>query len=136
MTARILIVEDTPANMKLALMLLSMAGAQALEATNAADGIALARQHVPDLILMDIQMPGMDGMEATRILKSDPATSAIAIIALTARAMPDDREKFLGAGFADYISKPFHYRDFVASIAKALPGKGITPLPEPPRQAD
>jgi two-component system cell cycle response regulator DivK len=125
MTVTILVVEDNAANMKLALILLNKAGMKAICATNATDGIALARAHSPDLILMDIQLPGMDGLTAVGILKSDPATADIPVIALTALAMPDDQKKIRAGGFTDYLAKPFHYQDLLDRIDKALPDKNI-----------
>src|SRR5579864_8546231 len=103
--ARILIVEDNPANMKLATLLLSNAGHTALCAVDAETGLMLARAEQPDLILMDIQLPGMDGFAATALLKQDPATAAIPIIALTSMAMKSDLEKSRIAGCNGYIAK-------------------------------
>jgi len=120
MTARILVVEDNPANMKLATMLLERAGYQVSRAWNAAEGIALARQQPSDLVLMDIQLPGMDGLEATRLLKADAATRGIKVVALTAFAMKGDEERILAAGCDGYIAKPFEYRDFLARVARLL----------------
>ena len=126
MTTTILVVEDTPANMKLASVLLAMIGAQVIEATTAAEAIALARQHVPDLILMDIQLPGMDGVAASEVLKNDPATASIPIIALTALAMREDETRIRAGAFVDYIAKPFQYQDFLGRVKTALPGKNLT----------
>lgn len=120
MSAQILIVEDTPANMKLACMLLEKAGYRVLKADNAADGIALAKAHLPDLILMDIQLPGMDGLAATRLLKAAAATRHIAIIALTAFAMKGDEERMIAAGCDGYIAKPIQYRNFLAEVERML----------------
>src|SRR4249919_362240 len=101
--ARILVVEDNHANMKLACLLLRNAGHTALCAADAETGLTLARNNQPDLILMDIQLPGMDGLAATALLKQDPATAAIPIIALTAMAMKEDKEKTRTAGCDTYI---------------------------------
>jgi len=123
--AKILIVEDNEANMKLALLLLRNAGHIALCAEDAETGLILARADQPDLILMDIQLPGMDGLAATRLLKQDPATAAIPIIALTAMAMKEDREKTKAAGCDAYIAKPLRYQELYAAIENLLlNGKG------------
>jgi two-component system cell cycle response regulator DivK len=118
--SRILVVEDNPANMKLAVLLLEQAGHEVVQADNAGDGIALARTVRPDLILMDIQLPGMDGLSATRLLKQDPATRASRIVALTAWAMKGDEERILAAGCDGYIAKPFQYREFLDEVARIL----------------
>jgi two-component system, cell cycle response regulator DivK len=120
MTAQVLVVEDTPANMKLAGMLLDKAGYRVLQASTAAAGIALAREHQPDLILMDIQLPGMDGLTATRLLKEAETTRHIKIVALTAFAMKGDEEKMLAAGCDGYIAKPIQYKNFLEEVKKAL----------------
>ena len=118
--ARILIVEDNQANMKLATLLLRNAGHEVLCAGDAEGGMALARTHRPDLILMDIQLPGMDGLAATALLKKDPATARIPIIALTALAMKEDEEKSLVAGCDAYIAKPLRYQELYAAIDSLL----------------
>jgi len=120
MTAKVLVVEDTAANMKLASMLLGKAGYQVFQANNATDGIALAREHLPDLILMDIQLPGMDGLTATRLLKAETATRDIKVVALTAFAMKGDEEKMIAAGCDGYIAKPIQYKSFLAEVARIL----------------
>ena len=114
--AKILIVEDNPANMKLASLLLLNVGHTTLCAVDAETGLTLARAEQPDLILMDIQLPGMDGLAATALLKNDPATAAIPIIALTAMAMKEDREKTKAAGCDAYIAKPLRYQELYAAI--------------------
>jgi two-component system cell cycle response regulator DivK len=118
--ATILIIEDNVANMKLAMLLLSSAGHTGLCATDAEHGLMLARERQPDLILMDIQLPGMDGLTATGLLKGDPATAAIPVIALTALAMKEDREKSLQAGCDGYIAKPLRYQELYAAIDALL----------------
>lgn len=120
--ASILIVEDNPANMKLAAFLLENAGHAVLQAVDAETALQLARAGAPDLILMDVQLPGMDGLEATRRLKADPATRAIKIVALTAFAMPGDEEKIHAAGCDGYIAKPIRYKEFLATVAALLAG--------------
>lgn len=119
--ARILIVEDNPANMKLATLLLINAGHEVLSAIDAETGLALARRQRPDLVLMDVQLPGMDGLAATALLKQDPATAKIPVIALTAMAMKHDEEKTHVAGCDAYIAKPLRYRDLYAAIDALLP---------------
>ena len=118
--ARVLIVEDNPANMKLATFLLESAGHTVLSATDAEAGLTLARGERPDLILMDIQLPGMDGLEATALLKRDDATSAIPVIALTALAMKGDEERIRAAGCDGYIAKPMRYQEFLAILGAQL----------------
>ena len=121
--ARILIIEDNAANMKLAIMVLQNAGHTALCAVDAEIGMAFARTGRPDLILMDIQLPGMDGLAATALLKQDPATAAIPVIALTAMAMKEDREKTRAAGCDAYIAKPLRFRELYAAIDSLLAGQ-------------
>ncbi len=118
--ATILIVEDNPANMKLSTFLLESADYNVLTATNAEIGLTLAREGHPDLILMDIQLPGMDGLQATSLLKADEATREIPVIALTALAMKGDEARILAAGCDGYIAKPLDYKDFLAVVAATL----------------
>jgi two-component system cell cycle response regulator DivK len=118
--ATVLVVEDNPANMTLATFLLKSAGYAVLSATDAEAGLALARGEQPDLVLMDIQLPGMDGLEACAILKKDQATRDIPVIALTALAMKGDEERIRAAGCDGYIAKPLAYREFLATIAARL----------------
>ncbi len=118
--AKVLIVEDNPANMKLAVFLLQSAGHTVVSAQDAEAGLTLARDEQPDLILMDIQLPGMDGLEATVQLKRDTVTRAIPVIALTALAMNGDEERIRVAGCDNYIAKPMRYRDFLATVAAQL----------------
>ena len=118
--AKILIVEDNAANMKIACILLLKAGHSALCATDAETGLMLARSDQPDLILMDIQLPGMDGLAATALLKLDTVTEAIPVIALTAMAMKADREKSQLAGCEAYIAKPLRYQELYTAIDTLL----------------
>jgi two-component system cell cycle response regulator DivK len=118
--ARILIVEDNPANMKLACLLVGNAGHAVLRAVDAEMGLTLARSEKPDLILMDIQLPGMDGFAATALLKKDPDTAAIPVIALTSMAMKADQEKSRNAGCDAYIAKPLRYLELYAAIDALL----------------
>ena len=132
--ASILIIEDNSANMKLALLLLHNAGHTTLCAVDAETGLTIARSELPDLVLMDIQLPGMDGLAATALLKQDPATAAIPVIALTAMAMKADREKSLLAGCDAYIAKPLRYKELYAAIDLLLAGRPVAsagPLPAP-----
>lgn len=122
MNEQVLVVEDNPTNMKLAVLLLEHAGYRVLRAENAVDGIALARQQRPDLILMDIQLPGMDGLEATRVIKSDAALRETKVVALTAFAMKGDEQRVLAAGCDGYIAKPIQYKEFLAEVARLLAG--------------
>jgi two-component system cell cycle response regulator DivK len=116
----VLVVEDNPANMTLATFLLKSAGYAVLSATDAEAGLALARNEQPDLVLMDIQLPGMDGLEACALLKKSEATRDIPVIALTALAMKGDEERIRAAGCDGYIAKPLAYREFLATIAARL----------------
>ena len=116
----VLLVEDNPANMTLAVFLLQSAGHHVLSATDAEAGLTLARDQQPDLILMDMQLPGMDGLEATMLLKKDESTRAIPVIALTALAMKGDEERIRAAGCDGYIGKPMRYKEFLATVAMHL----------------
>jgi len=107
----ILIVEDNPRNLKLIRDVLQFHGYEILVAETGELGVELARQRQPALILMDVQLPGMDGVAATRLLKADPATQHIPIIAMTAFAMKGDRERLLDDGFDDYVSKPIRIKE-------------------------
>lgn len=118
--ARILVVEDNPSNMKLAVLLLGHAGHSVLQAVDAEEGIRQAREHLPELVLMDVQLPGMDGLEATRRLKADEATCGIRIVALTAFAMAQDEERIRASGCDGYITKPVAYKTFVAEVERWL----------------
>ena len=118
--ATILVVEDNPTNMKLSTFLLESADHTVLSATSAEIGLTIAREHHPDLILMDIQLPGMDGLVATALLKADEATRGIPVIALTALAMKGDEERMRAAGCDGYIAKPLDYKDFLAVIKATL----------------
>jgi len=120
--AKVLIVEDNSANMTLAVFLLQSAGHAVLSARDAEAGLTLARDEQPDLILMDIQLPGMDGLQATALLKRDDATRGIPVIALTALAMKGDEERIRAAGCDGYIAKPMRYQEFLATIAAQLVG--------------
>lgn len=118
--AKVLLIEDNVANMALATFLLQSAGHTVLSATDAESGLTLARDERPQLILMDIQLPGMDGLQATALLKEDHNTRDIPVIALTALAMKGDEERIRAAGCDGYIAKPMRYRDFLATVAGQL----------------
>jgi two-component system cell cycle response regulator DivK len=116
----ILIVEDNPRNLKLVRDVLNHAGYPTLEAANAEDGLALARAARPGLVLMDVQLPGMNGIDALVRLRADRETAGIPVVALTAFAMASDQERFLAAGFDAYIEKPLDVRALPASVAATL----------------
>ena len=135
--ATVLVVEDNAANLKLATLLLAHAGHRVLTAGDAESGLARARLEGPDLILMDVQLPGMDGHRATALLKKDPATSAIPVIALTALAMKADEECSRAAGCDAYITKPVRRAELYAVIdrllASAQGGAGLAETTTPRR---
>ncbi|MFH1872724.1 MAG: response regulator [Pseudomonadota bacterium] len=118
--ARILVVEDNAMNMKLTVAMLQQGNHEVLQAADAEEGIRLARECRPALILMDVQLPGMDGLAASRLLKADTATRSIKIVALTALAMQGDRERVTAAGCDGYISKPIHYREFLKTVSEMV----------------
>ncbi len=122
----VLIVEDNEANLHLMEAVLQALGYQTLSATDGEEGVRLAREMLPDLIVMDIQLPRMDGLTATRLIKSTPETSKIPIIAVTAHALLRDRENALKAGCDDYIAKPLNARLFREKIRSLL-----RPIPSP-----
>jgi len=117
---KVLLVEDHPLNMELAADILEIAGYTVLQAEDAERGIALAKAEHPALILMDVGLPGIDGLEATAMLKRDPATREIPVVALTSHAMKGDAEKALAVGCAGYISKPIDTRDFPKTVARFI----------------
>ena len=116
----VLVIEDNEMNMKLALSLLQIGKYSVIEAIDAENGIRLAREHHPDLILMDIQLPGLDGLTATRKIKNDPAVKDITIVALTSYAMQGDEKKAMDAGCAGYIAKPIDTRSFLETVGQFL----------------
>jgi two-component system cell cycle response regulator DivK len=120
MTATVLVVEDNALNRKLVRDVLGHAGYRVLEAGDAERGIELARAETPDLILMDVQLPGIDGVEALRRLRDDDATSSIPVAALTALAMKKDRERFLAAGFDGYLEKPVSVPALPGQVAELI----------------
>jgi two-component system cell cycle response regulator DivK len=114
--ARIVVVEDNEKNMKLFRDVLQANGYETLEATRGEQAVELTLEHSPDLVLMDIQLPDIDGIEALGRLRADERTASIPVIVLTALAMDGDRERFLAAGFDDYISKPVNIAGFIATV--------------------
>lgn len=120
MAHRVLVIEDNEVNLELATDLLEVAGFEVLQALTAETGIELARSQVPDLIVMDIGLPSMDGLEATRILRADAKTKAIPILAATSHAMKGDREKALAAGCDGYITKPIDTRTFADTVRRFI----------------
>jgi two-component system cell cycle response regulator DivK len=117
----VLIIEDNALNMKLARAILSSAGYTVLEASNAEDGLALAREHLPATVLMDIHLPGIDGITAVQMLRADPATRGIKVLAITASAMKGDRERMLAASFDGYVSKPFQMQELLDAVGCESP---------------
>ena len=122
--ARILVVEDNDKNMKLFRDVLTATGYRTIEATNGAHAVELAAEHVPDLVLMDIQLPDIDGVEALGRMRADERTAPIPVLAVTAQAMHGDRERFLGAGFDGYISKPVNVVEFLGTVRQHCDGPG------------
>ena len=118
--AKILVVDDDPRNLRLAVTVLEQAGHEVLSAEGGAEGVEVALAHAPDLVLMDVQMPGMDGVAALRRLRADPRTAALKVVALTALAMKGDAERLIKEGFDGYLEKPIRYKEFLASVAALL----------------
>jgi CheY-like chemotaxis protein len=121
----VLVIEDNPLNMKLAAALLRIGRYQVLEAVDAETGIQLAREHKPDLILMDIQLPGMNGLIATKLIREDAMLKHIPVVALTSYAMPGDRERVLENGCSGYVSKPIDTRAFLETVSGFLDQEGL-----------
>ena len=117
----ILIVEDNEKNLKLVRDVLQFKGYQTVEASNGEDGVRLAKERHPALVLMDIQLPGMNGIEALQRLRADPVTRGIPVIAVTASAMTQDRRQILAAGFDGYQAKPISVKGFLQAVREMLP---------------
>jgi len=117
---KLLVVEDNAANLRLATFLLESAGHSVVSATSAEAGLALARDLQPDLIVMDIQLPGMDGLEAIALLKLGESTRSIPVVALTAMAMKGDEQRIRQAGFTAYVAKPLRYEELLATVEREL----------------
>ena len=116
----ILIIEDNDKNMKLVRDVLKVKGYDTIEAGTAEEGIRLAIERKPDLVLMDIQLPGMNGIDARHVLRADPATASIPVIAVTASVMQQDRTQITEAGFDGYVGKPINLREFLDAVRLAL----------------
>jgi two-component system cell cycle response regulator DivK len=116
----ILIVEDNEKNLKLVRDVLQVKGYQTVDAGSAEDGLKLARERVPDLVLMDIQLPGMSGIDALKALRADAATAAIPVIAITASVMQQDRQEIMKAGFNGFIEKPVNIRGLLETVQKIV----------------
>ena len=121
MPARILIVEDNPKNLRLVRDVLEFWGFEVMTASTGEEGVALAAQEQPDLILMDLQLPGIDGHEALRLLREEPTTQELPVVAVTAFAMQDDRDRAALAGFNGYLEKPLSVRDLPEQVKAFLP---------------
>jgi len=119
---RILVVEDNEKNMKLFRDVLSATGYRTLEATTGGEAVEMATRHVPDLVLMDIQMPDFDGVQALRRLRADTRTASLRILAVTAQAMQGDREHFLAEGFDGYLSKPVNVQELLGTVRRYVDG--------------
>ncbi len=117
---KVLLIEDNPLNMELAVDLLGIGGYEVITATTAEEGIELAKKETPDLILMDISLPGIDGLEATRILKKDKKVKDIPIVAMSAHAMTGDKEKAIEAGCVGYITKPIDTKSLVKQVQEFM----------------
>ena len=122
--AQILVVEDNERNMRLFCDVLQASGYRTLEATTGESAVALAIDHGPDLVLMDIQLPDIDGVEALGRLRADERSASLPVLALTAQAMEGDRERFLAAGFDGYLSKPVNITDFITTVKRYCEGSG------------
>ena len=120
---KVLVIEDNPMNMQLAVDLLEVAGYAVLQAETAEKGIGVAKAELPDLILMDISLPGMDGLTATGIIKKDPKMKDTPIVALTAHAMRGDEEKAMAAGCVGYITKPIDTKKFPETVSRYVKPK-------------
>ncbi len=117
---KIVIVEDNPFNMELVHDILAIKGYDIYEAVDAEQGLEIIARVKPDLVLMDIHLPGMDGIEATRLIKSQESTKNIPVVAVTANAMKGDREEIISQGFDDYISKPIELTALIEKVAEIL----------------
>jgi two-component system, cell cycle response regulator DivK len=120
---QVLVVEDNEMNMKLFRDVLQATGYRTLEATTGAHAVELAAEHAPDLVLMDIQLPDIDGVVVLGRLRADERTASIPVLALTAQAMYGDRERFLAAGFDGYLSKPVNVVEFVGAVRQHCDGR-------------
>ena len=120
----VLIIEDNEKNMKLARDILQAKGYQTVEAETGEEGVKLAKERKPDLVLMDIQLPGINGIEAFKQIRADTKTKSIPVIALTASVTPTDRSQITAAGFDAFISKPISLKEFVETVKRLVEGGG------------
>jgi len=118
--ARVLIVEDNDKNRKLVRDVLTFKGYEVIESETGEEGVRLAQERRPGLVLMDIRLPGIDGVEALRRLRAEETTRGIPVMAMTASVMSEDRQKIMAAGFDGYQSKPINATDFVAAVAQLI----------------
>ena len=118
----ILIVEDNEKNMKLARDVLQAKGYKTLEAITGEQGVTLAKQHVPDLVLMDIQLPGINGIEAFKQIRAEAKTAKVPVVALTASVTPTDRSAITAAGFDAFVSKPINLKEFLDTVKRLIDG--------------
>ena len=118
--ALIMVVEDNPVNMKLARLLLQKEGYDVTEAKHAEEALGLLVKNRPDLIVLDVQLPGMDGLSLARVLRKNPETASIPLLALTSFAMKGDEERIIEAGFDCYFAKPYSYEPFLKSVSDLL----------------
>ncbi len=125
---RILVIEDNPLNLELVTDLLEAAGFAVIPARTAEEGLRLVRQVEPDLVLMDLTLPGMDGLVATQLLKADPTTRHLPVVALTARAMKGDEAIVLGAGCDGYLTKPIDTRTFAGTVSDFIAAANLLSL--------
>jgi two-component system cell cycle response regulator len=132
--ARVLVVEDQPENLELMVYLLQAFGHETLTAGNGAEGVAAVTQGRPDLVVMDLQMPVMDGYEAAKLIKADPVVSAIPLVAVTAYAMVGDRERIMACGFDGYMTKPIDPQTFVRELERHLAPSASRSVARPPLQ--
>jgi len=116
----VLIVEDNDKNMKLARDVLQAKGYQTLEAETGEEGVRLAKERTPDLVLMDIQLPGINGIEAFKQLRADPKTARIPVVALTASVTPTDRSQITAAGFDAFVGKPINLKEFLETVKRLV----------------
>ena len=120
--AKVLVVDDTPQNVKLLVDVLQAKGYKTLEAVTGEEGVKLAREQVPDLVLMDIQLPGINGIEAFKQIRADGKTARIPVVALTASVTPTDRSAISAAGFDAFVSKPINLKEFIDTVKRLIEG--------------
>lgn len=120
-----MVVEDNPVNMKLARLLLQKEGYEVTEARDAEAALTLMDRYPPDLIVLDVQLPGMDGLALARKLRNNPSTSCIPLLALTSFAMKGDEERIIDAGFDCYFAKPYSYEPFLKSVSDLLKKRAV-----------